>query len=225
MATKPQTNAVAAAGTAHLYNEQYFQGGQTKSNYSDYLSQALGPSKILAETLFEFFRPATALDAGCAVGHAVKRLRELGSLAYGCDISDWAVKNANVAYVKKKDFSQDPIRLQFDLVYSYDVIEHILPENLEFAAKNLWNATKKDLLMVPAVYNNGETSDPNEPTHLIFKPKAWWIEFFVSKAGCWYDEEASNRFSKLYHSSEFNYSNRIMIFSRLKPGRTDSTDF
>lgn len=211
-ATK-SANVGTVETTRDIYDEKYFQGGKAKSNYDDYIEQSRGPTTILAETLNSFFRPESALDVGCAVGHSVKRLRELGVESYGLDISDWAVSVANVPYVKQSDASIEPIKRTFDLVYSYDVVEHMIPERLEFAAKNLWNATKKDMLIVPATYENGEKSDPNEPTHLIFESRAWWVAFF-EKAGAAYNAEASQKFADLEHSKIFNYSSRVMIFSR-----------
>ena len=213
-------NALANAAdetTREIYDEEYFQGQKVKSNYDDYISQSRGPTLMLAESLHSFFRPESVLDVGCAVGHTVKRLREFGVESYGLDISDWAVSVANVPYVKQSDATLEPINRAFDLVYSYDVVEHMLPQRLEFAARNLWNATAKDMLIVPATYENGEKTDPNEPTHLIFESRAWWIEFF-EKIGAVYDAEATERFAQLEHSKVFDYSSRIMIFSRPRAG-------
>src|SRR4051812_41054092 len=95
--------AVTTQSAASLYNKEYFQGGGATSHYNDYLAQALGPSRHLAETLFTLFRPATALDMGCAVGHVVKRLRELGVDAWGYDISSWAVEQAATPYIQVLD--------------------------------------------------------------------------------------------------------------------------
>ena len=170
---------------------------------------------MLAECLYKFFRPLNALNGGCAVGHDVKRMAELGVDAYGVDISDWAVKYADTPRIKQADFSTGLIPGQYDLVYSYDVVEHILPERLSFAINNLWQATRRDLLIVPATYENGETFDPDEPTHLIFQPYKWWVDFVVSQTGARFDEEATKRFSEEEHSREFAYAHRVMIFSRI----------
>ncbi len=201
--------------TRHLYTEEYFEGDREKSNYSGYAEASLGPSIMLGDTLHRFFRPLDALDVGCAVGHAIKRLETLGVDAHGLDISDWAVSYANTPRVRQGDFSQELIRKQFDLVYSYDVVEHVLPERLPFAICNLWQATKRDLLIVPATYENGETFDPNEPTHLVLQPHSWWVDFVVSHTGACFDEEATRRFAEEEHSKVFGYSHRIMIFTRL----------
>lgn len=149
------------------------------------------------------------------MGHAVKRLDALGVDAHGVDISDWAVRYADTPRVREGDFSQELIRRQYDLVYSYDVVEHVRPERLAFAICNLWQATRRDLLIVPATYENGETFDPDEPTHLIFEPHSWWVDFVTRHTGARFDEEASRRFAEEEHSRIFGYAHRIMIFTRL----------
>lgn len=223
--TKPDHNRAdvtpdSEGGTRHIYNEAYFQGGREKSNYDNYVEQSRGPTTMLAETLYRFFRPVSSLDVGCAVGHAVKRLRELGTEAYGYDISDWAVKHAGVPFVRSLDISREHLTRQYDLIYSYDVVEHLPPERLEFAVKEMWAACRKDMLIVPATYENGETSDLNEPTHIIFQSRAWWRDFFTHQTGARYDHEATMRFENEEHSRIFNYSGRILIFTRLRAPET-----
>lgn len=203
-----------------LYDAAYFQGSE-KSNYGDYLNTSLGPSRQLADTLFELFRPRTSIDMGCAVGNTVKRLRELGVEAYGCDISEWAVQQAKAPYINVFDFSTTTISATLELIYCYDVIEHIPEKRLRFAVQNLWSACEKDLIIVPALYPEGTTSDPNELTHEIFHDYNWWLNFFTAECGCNFDEKMSARLAATEHSRTFNYDNRIFVFSKLiKPAGT-----
>ncbi|MCA3088359.1 MAG: methyltransferase domain-containing protein [Roseomonas sp.] len=199
---------------AGVYNEEYFQGDRSKSNYSNYVENARGPNGILGETLFRFFRPRSSVDVGCAVGHTVAKLRELGVKAFGVDVSDWAVREANSPFVTRLDISRSDLPERYDLVYCYDVLEHLPYDELAGAARRLWSATTRDLLIVPAVYEHGEKSDPNEPTHLIFEPLNWWRDFMIRAVGMHFDEEATNRFCEEFHSTTFNYSNRILVFSK-----------
>ncbi|PNU05157.1 hypothetical protein A8V01_04410 [Novosphingobium guangzhouense] len=90
-----------------------------------------------------------------------------------------------------------------------------MPERLPFAINNLWQATRRDLLIVPATYENGETFDPNEPTHLTFQPFSWWVDLVVALTGARFDEAASERFAAEEHSKLFGYDHRVMIFTRL----------
>jgi SAM-dependent methyltransferase len=202
-----------------LYNARYDAGyyqASDKSNYRDYLNGARGPSQMLADTLFELFRPRTSLDMGCAVGYSVKRLRELGVEAYGYDISEWAVEQAAESYISTFDFSVTPVATTFELVYCYDAIEHVPEERLEFAAKNLWTACKKSLVIVPALYPEGTIFDPGDETHEIFHPYEWWLDFFTEKCGCVFDSQMSARLANSEHSRVYNYSSRIFVFSKFQ---------
>jgi hypothetical protein len=84
---------------------------------------------------------------------------------------------------------------------------------LEFAACNLWQATNKALVVVPALYPEGTTEDLNEPTHLIFHDYQWWQDFF-EQCGCRFDPVLSEKIAREEHSVTFNYSTRIMAFSK-----------
>jgi len=199
--------------TAHVYGKTYFQGGKSTSNYDDYVRDASGPSRILAEMLHRALGPKTALDVGCAVGHTVKGLREYGVGAYGIDISHWAVGEANAPQISQLDISKAPIEGSYDLVYCYDVVEHIPMSRLNFAICNLWRATNKVLVVVPALYPEGTTEDLNEPTHLIFHDYPWWRNF-CEQCGCRFDPDLSEKIAREEHSVMFNYSTRIMAFSK-----------
>lgn len=200
--------------TSGLYDRAYFQGDHTKSNYSDYVADSLGPSRILGDTLHAIFKPATALDVGCAVGHTINRLRELGVEASGYDISHWAVERAARPYVRQFDFSTTPIEGTHDLVYSYDVVEHVVPDRLEYALKNLWNATARHLVIVPALYPEGTTHDPNELTHLIFHDYDWWAHLMRRCFAADLDEGLTQALAESNHSLTFNYATRIFVFSK-----------
>jgi glycosyltransferase involved in cell wall biosynthesis/2-polyprenyl-3-methyl-5-hydroxy-6-metoxy-1,4-benzoquinol methylase len=201
-------------GTAELYVRSYFEGEGSKSNYHSYSRDAFTPSQILAQTLFELFSPKSALEAGCALGYVVKTLHELGVSAYGFDISEWAVEQAAVPFITRFDFSVEPIADKFDLVYCYDVVEHIPLERLEFALKNLWESTTGTLVIVPALYAEGTTYDPNEPTHLIFHDRPWWTSFMQHRCGIPLDDVLTARLDQAEHSTIFNYSGRVFVATR-----------
>lgn len=196
--------------TAVLYDRKYFEGGRSKSNYGNYEESSRGPSLILANTLRDLFAPETALEVGCAVGNTVKALRGLNIEAFGVDISEWAVTQANVPFIRRLDFSKDGLAGEFDLVFCYDVVEHIPQERLSFAMKNLWKVTGKWLVIVPAMYPEGTTSDPNEPTHLIFHDRQWW-EALIKNCGITLDAEATEMLERSEHSRTFDYTGRVFV--------------
>ena len=94
-------------------------------------------SKYRALYLYYLFRPRNALDIGCGTGTLVKDLRKLGVEAYGIEISPNALQFADKdirPYLQLGDITQIPYKDDsFDLVISYDVIEHLERSKLKKA--------------------------------------------------------------------------------------------
>ena len=204
----------AFGDTASLYHKDYFEGNRNSSNYVSYTRDAAAPCRELAGTLFELFRPASALEAGCAMGFTVKALRELHVAALGYDISEWAVKEANSPFILQFDISREPISGKFELVFVYDVVEHIPLEDIEFTLRNLWNACSRYLVVVAQTYPAGRNADPNEPTHRIFRNREWWKSLIEKTCGTALDPLATSALDRAEHSIKHNYSGRIFVASR-----------
>ncbi len=203
--------AAARDPTAIFYDAPYFNGDGQYSGYFCYTRGAVAPSRELAKTLFELFRPASALDAGCAAGYTVAALRDLGVDASGIDISEWAIKEARSPFVGRLDISTQVIEGSFDLVIAYDVIDHIAPERLAFAMQNLWRATAGWLVMVPGLHNEGTTFDRSEPMHQVFHDRDWWQSFLEQQCGVPLDRVATAALSNTDHSRAFGYQGRIFV--------------
>lgn len=68
------------------------------------------------------------LDFGCARGYTVKALRLLGYRAFGIDISEWAIRNADEEvkpYLNWCTNSPPLLPREFDWIIAKDVLEHI----------------------------------------------------------------------------------------------------
>lgn len=122
----------------------------------------------------------TALEIGCGNGGLVEKLRQAGKTAYGLEYSTWLFDK----HLKKRN---DPLKYfhgdasdidfpdnAFDLVCSFDVLEH-LPEDLAIKAVNeIYRVTKK--------YFYGTISDRldfHKKFHLTVKPHSWWNDYFI----------------------------------------------
>lgn len=122
---------------ASFFNREYFEMG---IGYSGYTTTIYGKAYshlvnfYRAITIKLFLKPKSFLDVGCGTGLLVWYLRKLGVEAYGMEISKYALSRAypiikkylrfgNVLNLPFKDKS-------FDMVGSFNVLEHIYKEEI-----------------------------------------------------------------------------------------------
>lgn len=121
-----------------IYDEEYFLRGvqSGKSLYQDYQWMPDLTTKMV-ETMIAHLgikKRHTILDFGCARGYVVKAFRNLGYLAYGYDVSTWAVENADTEIYHhltcqyERAFSHDVV--PYGWIIAKDVLEHIPNEIL-----------------------------------------------------------------------------------------------
>lgn len=141
------------------YDADYFLRGKEtgKSLYSDYrwlpdLTIPMACAMIRHLGLQPYDR---ILDFGCARGYTVRALREMNYNAWGYDISQWALENADPAvkeYLVRSD--SEPLMSTFDWVIAKDVLEHVagLQETIEWL---MCVATRGLFIVVPLSDVNG----------------------------------------------------------------------
>jgi SAM-dependent methyltransferase len=110
------------------FDEDYFLRGKETgvSLYEDYrwLGHLTVPMVLSMVEHLDISRNDTILDFGCARGYSVRAFRELGYEAYGVDISEWAILNADE--VSRPFVScTDKIPPLMDWIIAKDVLEHI----------------------------------------------------------------------------------------------------
>ncbi len=211
------SSAVAAAKSGSsisaqekIYDAEYFEGHKTKSNYDSYSRDAKIPGQVIAQDIYNLFKPRSFLDVGCALGYVVKSLRAQGVEAIGVDVSRWAVDRANVPFIGQLDASSQQIPGMYDVVMAYDVLEHIPESQLGFSIGNLWTATRQVLIVVPAYYEEGTTYDPAEPTHVVFHPRVWWRSVF-ERCGVALDDDLGKELDETEHARTYGYSGRFIV--------------
>ncbi len=97
-----------------------------------------------------FIKPKTCLDVGCGTGYLVRWLRFLGVDAHGVEISQDALNLAKPSlrpFLKKGDILKLPYGDdQFDLVLTYDVLEHLERSKIQRAVEETIRVAKKNIL-------------------------------------------------------------------------------
>lgn len=87
----------------------------------------------------------SVLDFGCARGYVVRAFRELGHVAYGMDISKWAIDNADPT-VAKFVCNDTRINGTLDWIIAKDVLEHV--PDVQATIDNLMEHARKGVFVV-----------------------------------------------------------------------------
>lgn len=156
-----------------LFNAHYFSSGCGDVPYSRTGVWAEHFQHI-ADQILADIQPSTVLDAGCAMGVLVERLRASGVEAEGVDISEYAVSQAAShirPYLRIQSLTQ-PLSKHYDLIVCIEVLEHLQKKEAEHALANLCAATD-DILF------SSSPLDYSEPTHFNVQPPEYWADHFA----------------------------------------------
>lgn len=175
---------------ASFYNREYFTGkkgehrlGYTESFVGDFFHTAINYYRALLIKLF--LNPKNCLDVGCGTGRLVRCLRFFGIDAYGVEISVDALDLADEEvkpFLKKGDITSIPYETnQFDIVITFDVLEHIETSKLKKGIDETIRVSKKYIL------------------HKIYTRENLWITWFHAK-----DYSHISVFMRKYWQKKFN---------------------
>ena len=167
------------------YNADYFLRGQELgiSGYTNYryLPDLTIPMVVSMIRHLGIGPNDTILDFGCARGYAVRAFREMGYNAWGYDISQWALENADE---KAKEYliCNDSTLLSnsFDWVIAKDVLEHI--SDVAYTISSLLKVARVGVFAVVPLGDDGnyyvEEYD-KDVTHIHRLPIWRWARYFV----------------------------------------------
>jgi SAM-dependent methyltransferase len=127
----------------------------------------------IAERIVSELGPTSVLDAGCALGMLVESLRKLGVEAYGMDVSEYAIDNADPSVREHVWVATlvEPLPRRYDLITCIEVIEHLPAAEADQAIANLCAASDRVLL-------SSSPFDYGEPTHVnVRQPEDWAVSF------------------------------------------------
>jgi cyclopropane fatty-acyl-phospholipid synthase-like methyltransferase len=176
----------------HKYDHDYFECGVV-TGVSGYLNYRWMPELTIrmAHHLIEHLaieRGQTILDFGCAKGFLVKAFRILDYQAFGADVSNYAISNADGdvrAYCRRIYGCDDPVLFNrnYDWMIAKDVFEHIVEPDLRVLLTEAKVKVGKMFVVVPlaADDHSGEYIVPEynrDATHVVAKSSGWWQGFF-----------------------------------------------
>ena len=171
-------------GNPSFFDADYFERGLEtgKSCYQVYrwIPELTIP---MAMTIIDYLgikRGQKVLDFGCSKGFLVKALRMLGRDAWGFDVSQYAIENADPTirdYCKLMG-TENGTPEQFHFCVAKDVLEHI-PEAV--LAVTLQEIRATTLFAVIPLGENGTYRAPAnniDKSHVVCRPEAWWVDKF-----------------------------------------------
>lgn len=133
-----------------------------------------------------FNRNISVLDLGCAGGGMVRSFLEQGDLAIGIEGSDFCKKNGlhEWPHMPNRLFTADITKpfqilehgnpIKFDLITSWEVLEHISQDDLPQVFDNIEKHLKDDCIFVASI---NTMLDRNKRYHQTIESKSWWIDF------------------------------------------------
>jgi len=135
--------------------------------------------QFVAKKIKKQFNPKVVLDAGCACGHLVAALRDLGIEAYGIDISEYAISQVRedikpycaVASLPLVAELPESFPKRYDLVTNFEVLEHMHEED---SFKSIAFLCKYS----DTIFFSSTPDDTVEPTHVNVQPISYWVENF-----------------------------------------------
>ena len=150
------------------------------------------------EKLYRLFpqkgEPLKILDLGCSGGAFVKDCLDDGCLAVGLEGSDYSKKHRRAEWATIPDFlftcditydfellldtSPGKRRIQFDIITSWELIEHIAEADLAKVAENVRKHLLPSGLWIMSVSLN-EQIIGGVKLHQTVKSKEWWIRKFA----------------------------------------------
>ena len=164
---------------------------------------SLFPQKTLDETI-AIFAPTSVLDIGCGSGVSMDYFLSKGIDAVGVEGSTMAISNArNSKQIVQFDLRRElDLNRRFDLVWSYEFVEHIHPRYVTNLARSFSNHADR---LVLSAAPPGQTG----LGHFNEQPSSYWIEKFAD-LGYSYNERAAER---LRATGEV-YSQSMLVFER-----------
>jgi len=176
---------------AGFYDREYYRG--KKGEYRiGYIESFIGrifhnvANFYRAMMIKLFLNPKNCLDVGCGTGQLVRWLKFFGIETFGIEVSKDAIELADQSvkpFIKYGDITKIPYEdNQFDLVLTYDVLEHLERSKLKKSAGEAIRVSRKYILhKIYTLENRWVTLTHGiDFSHTSIFTKKYWQMLFLS---------------------------------------------
>ncbi len=162
---------------------------------------SLFPEPLLTEVI-SIFRPKTILDVGCGTGRSLDYFLSRGIQAQGVEGSELAISRAkNRSAILQWDLNTElNLHKQFDVVWCFEVAEHIHPDYVHDFMKTLTNHSATIVVSAAHPGQGGEG-------HFNEQPRSYWVDLFRMYG--YHENNEAN--SKLQAACDWNPGN-LFVF-------------
>ena len=174
---------------------------------ADELAMAsLRPSLKVARVI-ELVAPLTVVDMGCGTGVALRQFVEAGVSAVGVEASRAAIRASNCPDLITRHDLRSPLDMgrRFDMVWCFEVAEHIHPRYVETFVDNLCRHADTIALSAASPGQGGEG-------HFNEQPQSYWVAMFAKRGYHLHQDWTA----QLHAVQEF-YSENMMVFCKTSP--------
>lgn len=166
-------------------------------------SASLFPVKILQEVV-DWGRPGSVLDLGCGTGRSLDYFLLRGIDAIGVEGSKAAISRAVnldriIQYNLEKELN---LRRNFDLIWSFEFVEHIHPKYTENLLRTFSNHSDRVVLSAAKPGQGGDG-------HFNLQPRSYWVDLFAKKG-----YRLNAEITEVLRGTGEKYCENMMVFER-----------
>lgn len=161
------------------------------------------PREIINKTL-ELFDPKTILDLGCGVGKSLDYFISNGIAVTGVDGSRVAISRANhPEFIIKHNLEKElDLHKKFDLIWSFEFIEHIHPKYLDQVLKTFSNHSDKVVISAAHPFQGGDG-------HFNEQPASYWMRQF-ERYGYRFNKDKTEKLQSIKEE----FAENMLVFER-----------
>jgi SAM-dependent methyltransferase len=194
----------ATADHDALYDDKYYKLVDFEMGRS---------AEVISNSIFDQFRPATAIDVGCGTGNLLLALRNLGVSVKGIEHSRVALQICQQRGLDVTPYdleSNDPFEWKSDVVISTEVAEH-LPERFADRFVDLLCATAPVVIITAATPGQWGTDHVNE------QPHEYWIDKFQRRRFR-FEDQITTTWRATWGEKAITccYSNNVLVFTECR---------